>query len=58
MCILTTIYMLVRGLLADRARLAAEHLALRQQLAVLKHRNARPKLGRGDRIFWVWFSRF
>ncbi len=29
------IFLLVRGLLSDRAQLAAENLALRQQLAIL-----------------------
>jgi len=37
--------------------LAAENLALRQQLAVLKERTKRPRLRKRDRIFWVWLSR-
>lgn len=57
MTIFGAISLLVRGLLSDRGRLAAENLALRQQLAVLKHANPRPKLGRRDRIFWVWLAR-
>jgi hypothetical protein len=32
-------------------------LALRQQLAVLKHANPRPRLTGGDRFFWVLASR-
>ncbi len=47
------IYLLGRGLLRGRARLAAENLALRQQVAVLQQRNPRPKLRRRDRLFWV-----
>jgi hypothetical protein len=47
----------VRGVLAGRARLAAENLALRQQVAILKHATPRPKLRPGDRVFWVWLSR-
>ena len=37
--------------------LAAENLALRQQLAILQHKATRPKLRRRDRIFWVWLSK-
>ena len=48
---------LVRTLLAGRAALIAENLALRQQLAVLQRSVPRPKLGRRDRIFWVWLSK-
>ena len=44
MSILTTICMFMRGIICDRARLALENLALRQQLAVLKHTHPRPSL--------------
>ena len=37
--------------------LAVENLALRQQLAVLKHRHPRPRLTDADRLFWVALSR-
>jgi putative transposase len=37
--------------------LALENLALRQQLAVLKARQPRPRLTEIDRIFWVLLSR-
>lgn len=44
----------------SKARLAAENLCLRQQLIVLKRRQARPRLRDADRRFWVlvcrWFS--
>ncbi len=44
----------------SRARLAAEYLCLRQQLIVLKRRQARPQLRDADRRFWIlacqWFS--
>ncbi|MGB2821632.1 MAG: integrase core domain-containing protein [Phycisphaerae bacterium] len=43
--------------LASRAALAAENLALRQQLAVLQQSVNRPKLRKRDRIFWVWLSK-
>lgn len=40
-----------------RQGLAAENVALRQQLAVLKHRHPRPRLDAVDRLFWVVLSR-
>jgi len=36
-----------------RRSLALENLALRQQLAVMKYRYARPRLTDGDRLFWL-----
>jgi len=47
----------VRALMQTRTELAAENLALRQQLAVLQRNAKRPRLRKRDRIFWVWFSR-
>ena len=41
----------------SRASLAAENLAIRQQLAVFKRSVKRPQLRRRDRIFWAWLSR-
>src|SRR5258708_366175 len=50
------------GLLArcfrSRRRLLLENLALRQQLAVLKRRQARPTLLPCDKLFWVLACRF
>ena len=44
----------------SKSRLAAENLCLRQQLLVLKRRQARPRIRDADRRFWVlacrWFS--
>ena len=40
-----------------RLSLAAENLALRQQVAVYRHIVKRPKLRMRDRIFWVLLSR-
>ncbi len=37
----------------SRARLVAENLCLRQQLIVLKRRQARPRLRDADRRFWI-----
>jgi putative transposase len=49
--------MLVR-LLRARSSLLLENLALRQQLAVLKRRQPRPRLDLLDRFFWVAVRRF
>ena len=39
------------------ANLVAENIALRQQLAVMKRTNKRPKFRMTDRLFWVLLSR-
>ena len=49
--------MLIPKLLAGRSALAAEHLALRHQLAGLQRSVKRPRLRRSDRGFRVWSSR-
>jgi putative transposase len=43
----------VRALLVSRHKLALEAVALRQQLAVFKRKQSRPKLRRLDRLFWI-----
>src|SRR5258707_14162406 len=45
-------------LLRARRSLLLENLALRQQLAVLKRRNPRPRLDLLDKLFWVAIRRF
>ena len=57
MGIVSGIVFFVRAVLGNRAAIAAENLALRQQLAVLQRSVKRPRLRRRDRIFWVWLSR-
>ena len=52
------IFVFLRALLGSQAELAAENLALRQQLAVLQRQSQRPRLRKRDRIFWVWLSKF
>jgi len=47
----------VGAFLSDRAELAAEIAALRQQLSILQHSAKRPKLRKLDRIFWVLLSK-
>src|SRR5262249_15171712 len=41
-----------------RADLIAENLCLRQQLIVLQRRTPRPRLGDGDRRFWILACRW
>jgi transposase InsO family protein len=55
--ILRVILLLFRSLFRDRSHLALENLALRQQLAILRHKAPRPRLRRADRAFWVSLAR-
>src|SRR5882672_2934932 len=48
----------LRSTVGTHHELALENLALRQQLAVWKAREPRPRLTALDRIFWVVLSRF
>ena len=57
MGIIKAIFLLIRAFLICRLSLAAENLALRQQVAVYKHSGKRPKLRPRDRLFWVVLSR-
>jgi transposase InsO family protein len=50
-------FLVLRAILLSRAALAAENLALRQQLASLERTAQRPRLRRRDRVFWVWLSK-
>ena len=45
-------------LLRARRSLLLENLALRQQLAVLKRRHPKPRIGLLDKLFWVAVRRF
>jgi hypothetical protein len=47
----------VRAFLVERHSLAMETAALRQQLAVYKRKQRRPKLNQFDRLFWVVIRR-
>ena len=47
----------MHALLRSRADLALEILALRQQVAVLKRKHARPRLKAHDRLFWIALRR-
>ena len=46
-----------RGVFRGRAELAAENLALRQQLAILQQKSRTPRLRKRNRIFWALLSR-
>jgi putative transposase len=56
MVLISVLFLLIRSLILPRTALAAENLALRQQLAVLNRKVHRPKLRRRDRFFWVILS--
>ena len=57
MSIVKVLWWVVRLWFLSRAVLAAENLALRQQLAILKRATPRFKLRWRDRWFWVLLSR-
>jgi len=57
MGVLRMIWAFLRAFFAGQASLAAENLALRQQLLVLQRSVQQPKVNRADRIFWSWLSR-
>src|SRR5947207_1837014 len=47
----------LRALFLPRHKLALEAVALRQQLAVFKRKQPRPRLHRLDRLFWIVLRR-
>jgi hypothetical protein len=53
MSVVSMILCLLRALLLNRAAVAIENLALRQQLIVLQRTVKRPGLRNRDRLFWV-----
>lgn len=57
MGVVSAIVVFLRAVLGDSATIAAENLALRQQLAVLQVSVKRPRLWQLDRVFWVGLSR-
>src|SRR5215813_10978061 len=58
MVLVSALFLLIRSLIIHRTTLAAENLALRQQLAILNRKIHRPQLHRRDRFFWVILSQF
>jgi transposase InsO family protein len=57
MVLVSALFLLIRSLIVHRTALAAENLALRQQLAILNRKIHRLQLRRRDRFFWVILSR-
>ena len=57
MDVMRILVLFFRGVLRNRTELAAENLALRQQLAILQQKSKTPRLRRRDRIFWALLSR-
>jgi hypothetical protein len=56
MGVIRILVLFLRGVLRNRTELAAENLALRQQLAILQQKSKPPRLRRRDRIFWAILS--
>ena len=54
---LKAVFLFLRTWFVSKSDLAAENLALRQQLAVMSHSIKRPKLRVRDRVFWIWLMR-
>ena len=57
MPIVSAFILFFRSLFVSRLSLAAEIIALRQQLLVLNRTVKRPKLRQRDRLFWAYLSR-
>ena len=54
---LKAVFLFLRAWFASKSNLAAENLALRQQLAIMNQSVKRPKLRVRDRVFWTWLMR-
>ena len=57
LAILKTSLSAIRRAFHSRTDLVLENAALRQQLDVYQRQVPRPKLGRADRVFWIWLPR-
>src|ERR1700675_1032688 len=56
--LLSALLSTLSSMFRSRAALELEHIALRQQIGVLKRSaRKRPKLTAADRLFWVFLSR-
>src|SRR3989442_9806604 len=58
MCLVLALLGTLRAALKARTDLVLENLALRQQLALLRRRSKRPRVGLLDRVFWLWLSQW
>jgi len=50
------LFWFLRAWFLERAELAAENVAYRQQLAAYQYQKKRPRLRALDRVFWSWLS--
>jgi len=57
MGVIRILVLFLRGVFRSRTELAAENLALRQQLTILQQKSKTPRLRRRDRMFWALLSR-
>ena len=57
MGVLSVAVLSIRSCFVTRAHLMIEILALRQQVAVMKRSQKRPRLRVRDRVFWIWLMR-
>jgi len=57
MLLITHLLTMISVLVSDRTRLAAENVALRQQITVLKRSVKRARIEDSDRIFWILMKR-
>ena len=57
MGVMRILMLFFHGVLRNRTELAAENLALRQQLAILQQKSKTPRLRRRDRTFWALLFR-
>ena len=53
---ISTLLLLIQSLIVSQTALAAENLALRQQLSVINRKIHRPQLHRRDQFFWAILS--
>jgi len=53
---ISTLLLLIQSLIVSQTALAAENLALRQQLSVINQKIHRPQLHRRDQFFWAILS--
>lgn len=58
MDVVSCFWFMLRAFLLSRINLAAENLALRQQLVVLRRRKPKPTFRNPDRMFWAILSQF